>query len=63
MRCLGVGSVFCGIAAEQWHPRAVHNLAIDLIAAYTKGGSDNLGSARVVYDKFYVIQNEVETCD
>ncbi len=32
-------------------------------AAYTKGMSDNLGNAQVVYDKFHVIQNVVEACD
>jgi transposase len=32
-------------------------------AAYTKGVSDNLGNARVVYDKFHVIQKVVEACD
>ena len=31
--------------------------------AYTKGVSDNLGNAQVVYDKFHVIQKVVEACD
>jgi transposase len=45
------------------HPKAIQHVAIDMSAAYTKGVSDNLGNARVVYDKFHVIQNVVEACD
>jgi transposase len=37
-------------------------VAIDISTSYTKGVSDNLGNARVVYDKFHVIQNVVEAC-
>ncbi len=45
------------------YPNAIQHTAIDMSAAYTKGESDNLGKARVVYDKFHVIQNVVEACD
>ena len=45
------------------HPKAIQHVAIDMSAAYTKGVSDNLGNARVVYDKLHVIQNVVEACD
>ena len=34
-----------------------------MLASYTKAVSDNLGNARVVYDKFHVSQNVEETCD
>lgn len=45
------------------HPKAIQHVAIDMSAAYTKGVSDNLGNAQMVYDKFHVIQNVVEACD
>jgi transposase len=45
------------------HPKAIQHVAIDMSAADTKGVSDNIGNARVVYDKFHVIQNVVEACD
>ncbi len=45
------------------HPKAIQHVAIDIITAYTKEVSDNLGNARVMYDKFHVIQNVVEVCD
>lgn len=32
-------------------------------AAYTKGGAENLGNARVVDDKFLDIEKEGEACD
>ena len=35
----------------------------DMSAANTNGVSENLGNARVVYDKFHVIQNVVDACD
>jgi transposase len=38
-------------------------VAVDMSGAYIKGVAENLGNARVVYDKFYVIQNVVEACD
>ena len=59
--------VWAAFAAEllrhNGHPKAIQHVAIDMSAAYTKGVSDNLGNARVVYDKFHVIQNVVEACD
>ena len=45
------------------HPKAIQHVAIYMSAAYTKGVSDNLGNAQLVYDKFHVIQNVVEACD
>ena len=45
------------------HPKAIQHVAIDMSAAYTPGISDTFGDARVVYDKFHVIQNVVEACD
>jgi transposase len=45
------------------HAEAIQRVVIDMSAAYTKGVSTNLGNARVVYDKFNVIQNVVEVCD
>ncbi len=32
-------------------------------AAYARGVSGTFGNARVVYDKFHVIQNKLEACD
>jgi transposase len=65
-RCLGA-SVWAAFAEEllrhNGHPKAIQHVAIDMSAAYTKGISDNLGNAQVVYDKFHVIQNVVEACD
>ncbi len=45
------------------HLKAIQHLPIDMSAAYAKGVSNNLGNARVVYDKFHVIQTVVEACD
>ncbi len=60
-------SVWAAFAAEllrhKGHPKAIQHAAIDMSAAHTKGVSDNLGNARVVYDKFHVIKNVVEACD
>ncbi len=60
-------SVSAAFAAEllrhNGHPKAIQHVAIEMSAASTKGVSDNLGNARVVYDKFHVIQNVVEACD
>ncbi len=54
-------SVWAAFAAEllrhNGHPKAIQHVAVDMSAASTKGVSDNLGNARVVYDKFHVIQN------
>ena len=41
------------------YPKAIQHVAIDMSAAYAKGVSDNLGDARVVYEKFHVIQHVV----
>ena len=65
---LGKGaSVWLALAAEMQrrtgHPKAFQHVAVDMIPAYAIGVSDNLGKARVVSDKFYVIQNMVETSD
>jgi len=49
-----------------WHignSKANQQVAIAMSAACTKGVSDNLGNARVLYDKFHLIQNVVEASD
>jgi transposase len=60
-------SVWQAFAAEllrhNGHPKALHDVAIDMSAAHVRGVSDNFGNGRVVYDKCYVIQNVVEACD
>lgn len=45
------------------HPKAITQAAIDMSAAYAKGVRENFGNARIVYDKFHVVQNVVEACD
>ncbi len=45
------------------HPNGIYHPAIDISAAYTKRVSDNFRNARVVYDKFQIIQKLVEACD
>jgi transposase len=61
------GQVWAAVGAEllrhNGHPKAIQQVAIEMSAAYTKGVSDNLGNARMVYDKLHVIQNLVEACD
>jgi len=37
------------------HPMVSHHVGIDMSDFYAKGVSDNLGKARVVFDKFNVI--------
>jgi transposase len=60
-------SVWEAFAAEllrhNGHTKAIQYVAIDMSAAYIKGVNGNLWNARVVYDKFHVIQNVVEACD
>jgi transposase len=59
-------SVWAAFAAEllrhNGHPKAIQHVPIGMSAAYKKGVSDNLGNARMVYDKFHVIQNVMEAC-
>lgn len=38
------------------HPKAVAEVAIDMSAAYAKGVRENFGDAKVVYDKFDLVQ-------
>lgn len=45
------------------HPKPIQYVAIDMSATYTKEVSDNFGNARVVCDKFHVIQNVIGSCD
>lgn len=45
------------------HPKAITQVAIDMSAAYAKGVRENFGNARIVYDKFHMVQNVVEACD
>jgi transposase len=51
------------ILRHNGHPKAVTQVAIDMSAAYAKGLRENFGNARIVYDKFHVVQNVVEACD
>jgi hypothetical protein len=48
---------------QKRHPKTVQGLAIDMNAAYMRGIRDNFANARVVVDKFHVIQNVVKACD
>jgi transposase len=36
------------------HPKAITQVAMDMSPAYTRGATDNLGNATIVYDKFHV---------
>ena len=45
------------------HPKAIQHVAIEMSAAYANGVSGHLGDVRVVYEKFHVFQNVVETCN
>jgi hypothetical protein len=50
---------------ENRNPKAHQHAAINIRAAHTERviKGDNLGNARVVYDKFHFIHNEVGGCD
>jgi transposase len=37
------------------HPKAITQVAIDMSPAYLKGVKENLGNARMVFDKFHVV--------
>ncbi len=60
-------SVWDALAVEllrrNGHSKPIQHVAIDMSAACKRGVSDNLGNARVVYDKFHVIQNVVGARD
>jgi transposase len=58
-----LGSFFCRIAQYSGQPEVIQHFAIDMSAAYARVVSDNRGNARVVYDKFQVIQNLVAACE
>ena len=45
------------------HPQAIQYVGINMSAAYATGTNANSGNARVVYEKFHVIQNVEEACD
>jgi transposase len=45
------------------HPKAVTQAAIDMSPAYIKGVKENLGNARIVFDKFHVIKEVNEAVD
>ena len=51
------------LLGDNWHPKAIQYVAIDMSAAYIRGMSANFGNAQVVYDQFHVIQNVVEARD
>jgi transposase len=38
------------------HPKAITQVAIDMSPAYMRGVAENLGNAKLVFDKFHVIQ-------
>ena len=38
------------------HSKVIQRFAIDMSAAYTRDVSDNFSTARVVYDKLYIIK-------
>jgi len=42
------------------HPKAITQAAIDMSPAYIRGVEDNLGNAKIVFDKFHVIKQVVE---
>ena len=44
------------LAAHNGHPKAVTQVAIDMSAAYQKGVREHFGNARLVFDKFHVVQ-------
>lgn len=50
------------LLAHNGHPKAVAQVAIDMSAAYAKGVRENFGNAKVVYDKFHLVQHVVEAC-
>jgi transposase len=56
-RDAGVWKVFADeVFAHNGHPKAVTQVAIDMSAAYVKGVRENFGNARLVFDKFHVVQ-------
>lgn len=64
----GKGATVCATFFQELllhnaHLKATQHLAIDIKAADTKGVSDHFRNARVVCDKFHVIQNVVKACD
>ena len=53
----GVWKAFADeLFAHNGHPKAVTQVAIDMSAAYVKGVRENFGNARLVFDKFHVVQ-------
>jgi transposase len=46
--------------AHNGHPKAITQVAIDMSPAYIKGVRENFGSAKLVFDKFHVIQEANE---
>ena len=44
------------LQAHNGHPKAITQVAIDMSPAYVKGVRENFGRARLVFDKFHVIQ-------
>lgn len=48
------------LQAHNGHPKAITQVAIDMSPAYVKGVRENFGRARLVFDKFHVIQEANE---
>jgi transposase len=46
--------------AHNGHPKSVTQVAIDMSRAYAKGARENFGNAKLVFDKFHVIQETNE---
>jgi len=44
------------LQAHNGHPKAIQQVAIDMSPAFIKGVRENFGNARLVFDKFHVIQ-------
>lgn len=45
------------------HPKSITQAAIDMSPAYVKGVTENLGNARIVFDKFHVVSQVNEGVD
>ncbi len=58
-----VWEAFAGeLLRHNGRPKAIQYGAIDMSEGYIKGGSDKLGTAHLVNQKFHVIQDVVEAC-
>jgi transposase len=51
------------LQAHNGHPKAITQAAIDMSPAYVKGVRENFGNAKLVFDKFHVLQEANEGVD